>query len=312
VTSNDTQLTADFWAHARQLGEERFHWISHPVTKAHINLRISGDHTVDSVGHWHRNFLPATVDRALSIGCGFGHLERDLVTRGAVQHVLGIDISEGAVESARATAAAAGLSDRITYEVADVNALDLGSERFDAIFGVGSIHHVVELERLFEQCRRALEPDGLLLFDEYIGVSKWQVSDDVLGLMNSLLERLPARYRRVFGSDPVETRDRMYRTELRWFDENDPSESVRSDEIMTAVRQSFDVVDYRPYGGALLHLLLSLIAGNFDEHDEHDRAMLALLVLFEAELESSGRIGSDFAAVVCRRETCSVQVPPSQ
>jgi SAM-dependent methyltransferase len=300
MTSIDNELTSDYWAKARELGEDRFHWISHPITRAHINLRVSGNHEVDSLGHWQTRFLPNQVGRVLSVGCGFGHFERSLASRGIAEHVHGIDISAGAIAGAAEQAEAAGLGHLISYEVVDVNTADLGEQCYDAIFGVGSIHHIFHLEHFFAACRRALKPDGLLFMDEYIGVSKWQVSDDVLQLMNSMLERLPAKYRRVFGTDPVQVRDRMYRTDPQWFVDNDPSESVRSAEIMSQVKLHFDVVDERPYGGALLHLLLSMIAGNFDENDENDRALLEMLVLMERELERSGRVGTDFAAIVCR------------
>lgn len=300
MTSIDNELTADYWANARQLGEDRFHWISHPITRAHINLRVSGDHLVDALGHWQRTYLPEPVDRVLSVGCGFGHLERSIAQRGMARHVHGIDISEGAIAGAAAEAAAAGLDDIISYEVVDVNTASLGDRRYDAIFGVGSIHHIFHLEHFFAQCAAALKPGGMLFMDEYIGVSKWQVSDDVLALMNKMFERVPPKYRQVFGTEPVQVRERLYRTDPKWFDDNDPSESIRSAEIMNIAKLHFDVVEERPYGGALLHLGLSMIAGNFDENDEHDRALLELLVLMERELEESGRIGSDFAAVVCR------------
>lgn len=296
---NDTDRAADFWSKARQLGESRFHWITHPVTRAHINHRVSGDHSVDVIAYWQEHFMPAVFESVLSLGCGFGEFERMLATRGIAQHIVGLDVSPGAIEGAKEAATEAGLSEAISYEVADLNTIDMGTERFDAIFGIGSVHHVFQLEQLFNSCRSALGPQGLLFLDEYIGVSRWQVSDDLLALMNSILSLLPARLRQIFGTNPVEFKDWMYRTDLSWFDNNDPSESVRSAEILSTVKVHFDVIDFRPYGGAILHLLLSMIAGNFDESSEEDRTLLELLILMERELERSGRIGSDFAALVC-------------
>ncbi len=46
-----------------------------------------------------------------------------------------------------------------------------------------------------------------------------------------------------------------------------PSESVRSSEIPQVVEQIFDVVERKPYGGALLSLALNNIVGNFSERD---------------------------------------------
>jgi SAM-dependent methyltransferase len=50
----------------------------------------------------------------------------------------------------------------------------------------------------------------------------------------------------------------------------DPSEAVRSAEIVPVLQRYFEIVEYKPLGGALLQFLLADIAGNF-ERDEAGR-----------------------------------------
>lgn len=82
------------------------------------------------------------------------------------------------------------------------------------------------------------------------------------------------------------------------FEANDPSEAIRSAEILPTLKLYFDIVDYKPYDGAILHTLLSGLAGNFDEYSPADTALLKTIALFEEALEETGALGSDFAAIV--------------
>jgi hypothetical protein len=56
--------------------------------------------------------------------------------------------------------------------------------------------------------------------------------------------------------------------------------------------------EYRPYGGAILHMLLSGIAGNFSSEKPEDVAMLDRFSVHERELEDAGEVQSDFAVIV--------------
>jgi hypothetical protein len=84
------------------------------------------------------------------------------------------------------------------------------------------------------------------------------------------------------------------------FQKNDPSEAVRSAEIVSCLEREFEIVEYRPYGGALMHMLLSRITGNFRADDADDVAFLSSLAAFEESLENLGAIESDFAAIVAK------------
>ncbi len=77
-------------------------WGSHPLVRARINRRISGDpHT------WTTSWLAKRLEgmprlrEAVSIGCGMGHFERDLVRLDLVDRITGIEISPVCVAEAR-------------------------------------------------------------------------------------------------------------------------------------------------------------------------------------------------------------------
>lgn len=77
----------------------------------------------------------------------------------------------------------------------------------------------------------------------------------------------------------------------------DPSEAVRSAEIVPLLRQHFDILEYKPLGGTILQFLLADIAGNFQQ-DETGARLLEMLFAIEDALIDAGHIESDFAYIV--------------
>src|SRR5690606_28447102 len=99
---------------------------------------------------------------ALELGCGAGWLTLAMAQRGA--HATGLDISAQALEIARNYAASIrdSITGSVTYEVADLNMLDLPPDHYDVIAVKGTLHHLLRLDHVIEQLHRALKPGGLL------------------------------------------------------------------------------------------------------------------------------------------------------
>lgn len=65
----------------------------------------------------------------------------------------------------------------------------------------------------------------------------------------------------------------------------------------------------REYGGAILHLLLEYIIGNFDPQDAHAVELLQLLIATEQALMQTKLIGSDFAVAAAQNTRQSYRQP---
>lgn len=292
------ELVSAFWGDERK-DLRKHNWLEHSVTRGLINARVSGDPLVDTRAYWQRKFLHVPAASTLSLGCGFGNFERDALLSDMVVRMDALDVSHAAVVQAREYAEQAGLQDRVTYSVADLNVLDLPPCHYDAVFGISSVHHIFDLEAVFRNCRQALIPDGLLFLDEYVGPSRFQLDDANVALINKVLSVLPPRYRHNVYTNGELTNTYINPT-LEWFETNDPSEAVRSAEIVATLRYYFDIVECRPYGGAILHMLLSGMAGNYDPASDPDVALLRSLALLEELLENAGTLTSHFCAIVAR------------
>ena len=99
--------------------------------------------------------------RILDIGCGWGGMALYL-NRVADVEVLGITLSEEQLRIARARAVAAGVSDRVRFELFDYRQV---KGRFDRIVSVGMFEHVgpPHYRTFFQKCRELLTPDGVML-----------------------------------------------------------------------------------------------------------------------------------------------------
>ena len=99
--------------------------------------------------------------RVLDIGCGWGGMALYLHrTLGA--EVVGVTLSEEQLKVARARAAAAGVADKVRFELIDYRRV---TGRFDRIVSVGMFEHVgpAHYRAFMRQCRDLLTPDGVML-----------------------------------------------------------------------------------------------------------------------------------------------------
>jgi hypothetical protein len=234
----------------------------------------------------------------LSIGCGTGALERQLHAQGAFTTCDAYDIAPAAIESAQRHAQAAGIS-TIDYRCVDVEVLDFGEDRYDAVWFNGSLHHITELEVVLDRVRRALTEDGRLFFNEYVGANHFDFPIAQKNAIANAFRLIPDRYRTSFN--PVDYGELATAPPIpdpREVKRVDPSEAVRSHDILSIVGDRFDVLALNKMGGTLLQFLLSGIAGNFRSDDPASIKFLDMLFAIEDAWIESGALDSDFV-IVC-------------
>lgn len=272
-------------------------WQSHPITQAHIQRLMTGDPGVNWLGFVAQRYCATSRQRGLSLGCGNGCAERDAIKLGICRQMDGYDLSPGAVDEARALAGQAGMADQIAYAVADLDQITLPASTYDLVIAGQAVHHVQQLEHLAEQLWKSMKPGGILVLNEYVGPSRFQWSDRVGTLMNDLLRLLPPEKRQMRDG---RLKSEIIRPTPEQVERVDPTESVRSAEILPVFERFFSY-DYRaPFGGTLLQFLLSDIAANFDEHSPADCALIDLLVYFEETLIREQVIPSDFVFAILK------------
>ncbi|HLW70791.1 MAG TPA: class I SAM-dependent methyltransferase [Candidatus Binataceae bacterium] len=101
---------------------------------------------------------------ALDVGCGSGRAVIALAQAYPKAKLFGYDGHPGSVERARANAAAAGVADRVVFDVVDCTKLP--AEKFDFIATFDVVHDSVDPLGLLKSIRAALKPGGAYLMVE--------------------------------------------------------------------------------------------------------------------------------------------------
>jgi SAM-dependent methyltransferase len=300
---------ADLWS--RNLaGSAEFspdvYWLAVPeVYRSYIRAATRGRREDSWVNDCVAEFLAGRtpVERMLSIGCGAGSLERHLQDLSAFRECDAWDIAPTAVETARRLAREQGRQG-IHYDVRDANTPGFllspisPEAHYDAVWFNSSLHHIEALERVCEGVARSLKPDGWLFVHEYVGPSVFALTPRQKQVIRAAFDLIPERFRRTGPSTLAEAPAIPDPVQVMAVD---PSEAIRSADILEVVGHYFDVVECNPAGGTILQFLLQGIAGNFRPEDPESMEVLDLLLRIDRTLVGVGDLQSDFVVLAARR-----------
>lgn len=285
------------WSH---VNNPQGNWWDIPEVMERWNLLATGEPDKDYFGYFLEKHLPGRSSLGvLTLGCGTGQRELLLARSGRFSCIDAVDISSERIEHAMTVAEGDTCGGSINYLVGDVYSIELKEGRYDIVLAEQSLHHFSPLERILDRVNRFLKPDGFFFFNEFIGPARRQWTGEQLEAANTLLSKLPRRYRIYRGGRSV--KKRIYRPSRLLMMLADPSEAAESPKILPLVGEMFDVIEVGYYGGAVLHLLFKDIAQNFLDGEAETKRLLRMCFEFEDRLMAEGGIGSDFAVGICRK-----------
>lgn len=146
--------------HNNRFGGE--HDVRQPLTKWYAAVETGARMQTEMIRNLGRGA------RVLEFGCADGYLslgESRLAHEAGSFH--GIDISDWAIEKARKSAAAQGLT-QCSFSVMDAEKLTFPDGQFDLVFGRGILHHL-DVEKSLAEIARVLRPGGRAIFYEPLG-----------------------------------------------------------------------------------------------------------------------------------------------
>lgn len=270
------------------------YWNDLESVRRHLSIRATGQPGVtwfEWLGRDGRRF-----DRVLMLNCGNGWVERAMHAAGVISSVVGVDIDEGFISTARADATAAGLD--AEYVIVDVDRDDLPEGPFDLVVNHAAAHHIAYLDRAMRQIHKRLSSNGLFVSWDYVGPHRNQYSRtqwEAAATVNSEL--------------PDEVRQDLVYPDIELMIASDPSEAVHSELVLPMIDRYFDVEWIRRLGGGIAYPILT--------HNDrlHDAAPAVREPWVEHVMQADQRFVEQcpehnlFAFVVARKRS---HLPPEQ
>ncbi len=210
--------------------------------------------------------------RLVSLGAGNAEVEVPLAARLAERGITNLELvllelNPVMIDRALALAGELGLGDRVRAERADLNTWTT-QDSADVYLAVHSLHHVVELEHLYDEVARSLRPDGVLLVNDMIGRNGHVRWPEAGAIVRSIWSRIPERYR--------------FNHSLGRVDETYPDldcsgegfEGIRAQDVLPLLLERFHPDAYVTFGNVIDPFVDRVYGPNFDIGAREDAEFL--------------------------------------
>ncbi|MES1260649.1 MAG: class I SAM-dependent methyltransferase [Acidobacteriota bacterium] len=240
--------------------------------------------------------------RFISLGAGNCDTEirlaRTLLESGARDFVIDcLDLNEDMLGRGVRAAADQGVGAHVRPVQGDFNAWQ-PCFAYDAILANQALHHVVQLEALFDACRGALTPAGLFVVSDMIGRNGHRRWPEALGLVEQFWSELPESYRY----------NRQLRRQESGYPDWDCSvegfEGIRSQDILPLLLHHFRFRFFYAFANVIDPYIDRGFGPNFDVNSERDRAFIDRVHACDQREMRAGRVKpTHMLAVLGREET---------
>lgn len=226
-----------------------------------------------------RNFIRGmeeTGSRTMaSLGSGDGRLEIEVAKRmkalGAKNFVLQcVELSEHQTARGDKHAQDAGVKDCVQQVLGDFNSWE-SPVPLAGVMANHALHHVMDLETMFANARKALAPHGKFVTADVIGRNGHMRWPETLDIVESIWNFLPMdkRYHHIFK--------RTCKDYLNHDCSTQGFEGIRAQDILPVMMQNFEFEYFYAYGGITEAFINRGYGANFDDKKDEDKAFVDFL-----------------------------------
>jgi ubiquinone/menaquinone biosynthesis C-methylase UbiE len=228
----------------------------------------------------------AAPARMLSIGSGRCELEVSLARRlsdsGLDQfRIVCMDINSEMLSQAKAASVDVAL--KMEFRAADVKTLSR-DERFDVVLANQCLHHIVELETLFDTIASLISDGGVFLTSDVIGRNGHQMWPEALNAFQHYWQHLPRKYKfdnaRGFTASSYVNYDHA----------KVGFEGVRAQDVLPLMIERFSFEVFLAHTSITMPFVERRFGYNFDPRRTFDRSFIDEVAQHDRTLVDSGQL----------------------
>lgn len=211
-----------------------------------------------------------------------------------------LDINTAMLKRGKENARQAGLENKVLPVECDFNTWRPDQE-YDGVMANQSLHHVLELETLFDAVQGGLKPNGLFVASDMIGRNGHQRWPEALALVREFWTELPDTYRHHLQLRRAEPEY------LDWDCAQEGFEGIRAQDILPLLVERFGFEVFIGFGNLVDPFIDRGFGHHFDPERDWDRDFIDRVhARDEAELERGSIKPTHMLAVmsVDRQTTC--------
>ena len=214
--------------------------------------------------------LTRSPDRRMaSLGSGPGGVEFVIAREAPGARILCLDLNADVLELGRRAAARQGLT--VEFRQADLNAVELPSRAFDVVLCHASLHHLLALEHVAGQIRRALRPGGELVVLDIVTRNGYRMWPETRRVADAIWATLPERYKINHTAYPDKRLDRrIWEKDTR----GAGMECLRSEELLAVLDARFRRECFVPLFALCRRFFDTMYGPNYDLSRALDRAIV--------------------------------------
>ena len=224
----------------------------------------------------------------VSIGSGKGEMEIQLAkalrAKGHANFRLAcVELNSGLIAEGRANAKTVGVSDNIQFVEADFNEWR-AAEQYDVVMASHSLHHVMNLEGLFDEIKRSLAPHGQFVTADMIGRNGHMRWPEALDIVQEFWRELPPghRYNQLLR--------RHEETYENWDCSMEGFEGIRAQDILPLLVERFHFEKFVAFSNVTGPFVDRAFGHNFDPESEWDRDFIDRVHLRDEQEMLAGRL----------------------
>ena len=209
-----------------------------------------------------------------------------------------LDMNSHTLQRGRVMAEREGVAENIASVKGDFNQWK-ATKRYTAVMANQSLHHVLNLEGLFDEIKRSLDPRGYFIASDIIGRNGHQRWPEALAEVHRFWQELPAEYR---YNQQRKKQENVYEN---WDCSKVGFEGIRAQDILALLLERFD---FHLFIGScnIIDVFIDRSFGpNFNADQQWDRAFVDRLHAFDEQALKAGVLPPTHMMAVMTPQPCS-------